>query len=352
MSACVATCWSERGESMKMYLAVVVGEQAPRARILVALCAMLPRVGVADDGAFVCDLRGTERLLGVPIRVARNAISACGAAGGVTAAGGVGTTPFVARSAASRTPVGTVREIPAGGERAFLDALPLDALPLHPKVIAELALLGVRRIGELLALPPGDLGDRFGRSAAIAYALATGEIIEDVRGVAPRRRIRAKRTWDAPVDSRERLIFALRAAADELAEALRHDGLAAMRVRLVLEREEREEREVLLPLRLERSLLPPTGESAAIIRSLRWGLEEIPVLGQVTSATLEITAVEPARGRQIGLFAPDGAHAEEAIAVAQFLRTRLGAGVVLQPRIADADARLPERAAEWEEAVR
>ncbi len=331
---------------MKAYLAIVVGEQAPRTRILAALCAMLPRVGVADDGAFVCDLRGTERLLGVPVRIARNAISACSAAGGVTAAGGVGTTPFVARVAASRAPAGTVIEIPEGGERAFLDVLPLDVLPLQPKVIEELALLGVRRIGELLVLPAGDVSDRFGRSAAIAYALATGELIEDVRGVAPRRRIRAKRLWDDPVDSRERLIFALRAAADELAEALRHDGLAALRLRLVLEREE------LLPLRLERSLLPPSAQSAAIIRSLRWGLEELPTLGLVTSAALEITAVEPARGRQIGLFAPDGAHAEEAIAVAQFLRTRLGAGVVLQPRMVDADPRLPERAAEWEELVR
>lgn len=330
---------------MKAYLAVAVPERAPRARILAALCAMLPRVGVADDGAFVCDLRGTERLLGAPIRVARNAVSACGAAGQLPS-GGVGTTPFVARAAASRTPAGKVTEVPAGEERAFLDPLPLDVLPLDPKVVEELALLGVRRIGEFVALPRGSVTDRFGHATAIAYALATGELVEDVRGVAPRRRIRAKRTWDEPVDSRERLIFALRAAADELAEALRHDGLAALRIRLVLEREE------LLPLRLERSLLPPSGESTAIVRSLRWGLEEIPTLGLVTSAALEITAVEPARGRQIGLFAPDGAHAEEAIAVAQFLRTKLGASAVLQARVVDAEARLPERVAEWEEVVR
>src|SRR5439155_102264 len=223
---------------MKSYLAIAVPERAPRARILATLAAMLPRVGVADDGAFVCDLRGTERLLGTPIRVARNAVSACGASGGALISGGLGTTPFVARVAASRTAAGTVREIPAG------------------------------------------------------------------------------------------------------------DGRAALRIQLVLEREE------LLPLRLERSLLPPSAESAAIVRSLRWGLEEITTLGLVAAATLEITAVEPARGRQIGLFAPDGAHAEEAISVAQFLRTRLGASTVLQARVVDADPRLPERAAEWEEVVR
>ena len=330
---------------MKSYLAVAVPERAPRARILAALCAMLPRVGVADDGAFVCDLRGTERLLGAPLRVARNAISVCGASGGQSLSGGLGPTPFVARVAAARTAAGTVREIPAGGERAFLDPLPLDVLPLDPQVIEELALLGVRRVGEFLSLPGGAVSDRFGHAAAIAYALATGELVEDVRGVAPRRRIRVKRTWDEPVDSRERLIFALRAAADELAEALRHDGLAALRIRLALEREE------LLPLRLERSLLPPSAASAAIVRSLRWGLEENPTIGLVVSATIEITAVEPARGRQIGLFAPDGAHAEEAISVAQLLRNRLGASTVLRPRVVDAEARLPERAAEWDEVV-
>lgn len=331
---------------MRAFLAIAAGERAPRARILVTLGAMLPRVGVADDGAFVCDLRGTERLLGAPARVARNALSACAASGGVALAAGIGTTPFVARLAAARAATGTVREIAAGGERAFLDPLPLEVLPLGPKVREELELLGVRSVGELLALPRGAVGDRFGPGAALAHALATGEQLEDVRGVAPRRRIRAKRQWDAPLDSRERLVFALRAAADELAAALRHDGLAALRLRLVLEREE------LLPLQLERSLLPPAAESAALVRSLRWGLEELPALGLVVGATLEVTAVEPARGRQIGLFAPDGAHAEEAVAVAQFLRTKLGPGRVLEARLIDPDARLPERAAVFEEAVR
>ena len=36
----------------------------------------------------------------------------------------------------------------------------------------------------------------------------------------------------------------------------------------------------------------------------------------------------------------------------QFLRTKLGPSTVLQPRVVDAEARLPERAAEWEEVVR
>src|SRR5260221_12204127 len=186
---------------MKSYLAIAVPERAPRARILATLAAMLPRVGVADDGAFVCDLRGTERLLGTPIRVARNAVSACGASGGALISGGLGTTPFVARVAASRTAVGTVREIQAGDERAFLDPLPLDVLPLHPKVIEELALLGIRVIGDFVALPRGSVSDRFGHAAAIAHALATGKPVKERPGCAPRRATSPKPTAHDPCAS-------------------------------------------------------------------------------------------------------------------------------------------------------
>lgn len=335
---------------MKAYLALAVreGPDVPRARILAVLCAMLPRVGVADDGAFLCDLRGTERLLGPAERVARRAIAACAKIGIVPAAG-IATTPFIARLAAAATATGTVREVPPGDERAFTDPLPLTVLPLDPRVIVELELLGLPRVGDFQALPAGAVLDRFGSAAARVQALAGAGIEEDIRGIAPRRRIRARRRWDDPVDSRERLVFALRSAADEVAATLRADGLAALEIVVLLERDGRG------PLRLVRALLPPTAEAAAIIRSVRWGLEELPVaagIGAVSGAWLEVSVVEPARGRQVGLFAPDGARAEEAIAVAQFLRTRLGPGAVLEARVIDPAARLPERGAEWRELVR
>ena len=335
---------------MRAYLALAVPDapEVPRARLLATLCAMLPRVGVADDGAFVCDLRGTERLLGTPGRIARRAIDAC-ATTGVSPAAGVAVTPFIARLAARETAPGTVREIAAGAERPFTDPLLLTALPLDPRVVDELALLGLPRVGDFLALSAGAVLERFGAAAAQVQALATGRICEDVRGVAPRRRIRARRRWDEPIDSRERLVFALRAAADEVAAALRTDGLAALEIVVVLERDGRG------PVRLVRSLLPPTAEPAAIIRSVRWGLEELSDttdIGAVSGTWLEVSVVEPSRGRQVGLFAPDGARAEEAIAVAQFLRTRLGPGAVLEARVVDAQARLPERAARWRELVR
>ena len=310
---------------------------------LAALCAMLPRVGLLDRGIFACDLRGTARLLGEPGEVARRIVEACRRAGAPCAVG-IASAPFVARVVAERSPLGEVREA-AGDERAYLAPLPVAVLPLGAEMVEELALLGLRTIGAFAALQRGTVLDRFGHAAAAAHALAHGEDTATIHGIVPRRRIRARRRWDDPILSKEQLLFALRVTAEEIARSLAVDGMAALRVVLALERE------ATPPLRLERTLLPPTADPAGLLRSLRWALEEWRELGRVVGASLEAVEVEPLRGRQLGLFAPDGARREEALALAQHLRTRLGEGAVLRARVVDPDARLPEREAEWMEVV-
>jgi protein ImuB len=262
---------------------------------------------------------------------------------GARVSAGVAPTPFVARVVAERTPPGETRSVDDG--RAFLAPLPLEVLPVDPKVHEELRLLGLRRVGEFADLPRGAVFDRFGSAVARAHALARGEYGDKVRASAPPRRIRARRAWDDAMASREQLVFALRVVVDEIAQALARDGLAAMRLELRLDREGES------PLRIDRTVLPPTREPAALLRSLRWALEERPEIGLVAGCALEVTEVEAARGRQIGLFAPDGARDEEAIATARYLRAKLGRGVVLRARVADEAARLPERANEWVEVI-
>ncbi len=324
-------------------LAIVSSASAEvHARLLSTLHSVLPRVGVLDPGVFACDLAGTEELLGAPARVARRVIGRC-ARVGVQASAGIAPTPFVARVIAERTPAGEVRAVDDG--RAFLASLPLDVLPVDEKVREELRLLGLRIVGDFAELPRGAVFDRFGSAVARAHALARGEFGDMVRATAPPRRIRARRVWDDPIASHEQLVFALRVVVDEISTVLARDGLAALRLEMRLDREDAG------PLRIERSVLPPTREPTALLRSLRWALEERDQLGLVTGCALAVPEVEAARGRQIGLFAPDGARHEEAIATARYLRAKLGSGVVLRARVADANARLPERASEWVEVI-
>lgn len=316
---------------------------AARRRALDALRAALPRVGVLDHGVYACDLRGTRRLLGPPLEVARRIVALCERAGAGGAAG-VGPGSFVARVLAEQTPLGDASEL-AMDPRAFLGPLALATLPLDTCTLDELALMGIRDVAAFAALDRGAVLDRLGHGAAAAHALACGIDDLPVHGVPPRRRIRAGRRFDDAIGSTEQLVFALRALADMVAERLRADGLAALRLVLHAEREDAP------PLRLERVLLPPTADPTALVRSLRWALEEWSDLGRIEAAAIEALEVEPLRGRQLGLFAPDGAHVEEAVAVAQHLRGRLGAGAVLRARLQAPDARLPEREVEWTEVV-
>ncbi len=327
-----------------MIAAVIVRDASEtlHARVLITLRAMLPHVGVVMRGAYACDLAGTERVLGAPAHVARRIAERVGRLG-TPASVGVAATPFVARIAAERTAAGETRLVTDG--RDYLAPLPLSVLPIDATLVDELALLGLRSVGEFASLPRGAVFDRFGGGAARAHALARAEDEERLPAAPPPRRIRARRVWEEPMPSREQLVFALRTALDEVAAALAADGLAALRIAVRLEREDAG------PLRLERAILPPTREAAALLRSVRWALEERAHIGRVISCAVDVLEVEAARGRQIGLFAPDGARHEEAIASARYLRERLGPGRVLRARVADADARLPERAAEWEEAI-
>ncbi len=340
-----------------MIAAVAVREVAERTVALVAcLRAVAPRVRVEDAGLFVCDLAGLE---GSPLTHGRRLVTATARAG-CSASAGIAPTAFVARILALRTLPPAVRVVDDGV--AFLAPLPLATLPLEGRLVDDLRLLGLRRIHEFVALPRGAVLDRFGRAAAHVHALAAGEEPLAEGWDAPPRPIRARRAFEHVVPDAERLVFLLRALADEGAAALDADGLAALRLRLTLAREgaagmlgsdgstaalERGPG----PLSLVRTILPPSRDAGALLRSLRWALEERPGLGGVSGAVLEVAAVEPARGRQIGLFAPDGARREEALAVARHLRARLGAGTVLRARVANADARLPERAAAWDEVV-
>lgn len=353
-------------------LAVVAREasQSAHRRLHESLAALLPAVAVLERGAFAADLRGTRRLLGTPDRVAERALQRAHELG-LRCSAGIARTPFVARALAAATPEGAWRLVRPEEERPFLEALPLEALPLDPLVLEELRLLGLRRTGDFAALPRAHVFDRFGRAAARAHALACGEDPEPLALTRPGERIVSRIACEAPIEAVEPLVFALRTTVERLSERLRARGLAVLVLGARLEREDtaptrppspandgvdvtvsgraRGSPGPAHPLRFERVVLPPASAADALLRSLRWALEERRDLGRVLGIEIEALATEPVRGRQLGLFAPDGARHEDAVAVAAHLRARHGAERVVRARVVAADARLPERHALFEE---
>jgi len=151
------------------------------------LIRSLEDAGFAVDpaalGVAYFETRGVERLYGGLDGALRRALAAVGP--NWDARIGVAGRRFAALAAASVARGGqllVVRDEEVGN---FLAPLPLDLLPLEPQRSAELAALGVRRLGQLAGLPGGAVAERLGPDGRRAWSLARGGAAARVRGRRP-----------------------------------------------------------------------------------------------------------------------------------------------------------------------
>src|SRR5258708_23970690 len=85
---------------------------------------------------------------------------------------GIASGKFLAKLAAERATLETVEVVPVGDGCAFLAPLPVELLPLPPKAIDRLRLLGIATVGDFAALPSSDLQASFGRHAIRSHQIA------------------------------------------------------------------------------------------------------------------------------------------------------------------------------------
>ncbi len=144
-------------------------------RLLVRLESVGAAVEPERPGLVCFEARGLERLYGG----VEGVIAACRRALCVPARYGVAPSRFAAMAAASkaraRRPV--IVEHSQERARAFLAPLPVALLRARPALAdlpEALERLGVRTLGELAALPPTAIADRFGAAGLHALELASG----------------------------------------------------------------------------------------------------------------------------------------------------------------------------------
>ena len=102
------------------------------------------------------------------------------------------------------------RIIPPGEAPAFLDDLPIDALPISHDMQRRLRLLGLRRVGDLAQLPAGAVAAQFGAEGARAWELAHGQDRSPVVPYRPPRSLSERLAFPSPVIATEQLIAATR----------------------------------------------------------------------------------------------------------------------------------------------
>jgi protein ImuB len=327
---------------------LVAVESAPmeEARLLERLCdwcsRFTPLAALDCADGLMLDISGVAHLFGgeeALIEDCRDRL----AAQGFTVAAGVGGNPLAAWALArfSRVKIAPDPLSDKAFAKLFHD-LPLAALGLDDKTVADLARAGLRRIGDIALRPRAPIAARFGPMPIARLDALKGL---ERSSIAPRFRppdFCAERRFASPVQTFQAIEATLCKLADDLVVLLERQAKGARRIELELYRVDGDVR------RIRVGASRPLNEARAIVRLIAERLasrdeEPIDAGYGVDLMRLACLAAEPLAPSQAEL---ERAHeAERARALAELLdrlSARLGARAVTRRELIE--AHLPEQA--------
>ena len=296
-----------------------------------ALYDLAPTVEVRVEGVAWLDVSGVVSA-GESIREARRRLRA---ATGREPRLGLAAGPFSARLAAARARPGRLVQVDRA--RTFLAPLSSHELPLDAEQLERLDLLGLRTLGAVAAIGPRELESQLGRDGRHAVLLARGLEPDQLTPWRPPLFTAAHRQFAEPVEDREALLFVSRALCGDLAEelGLRGAGAKQVRVRLMFESADLEQRETLV-----RHPLSSAAELFGLIGS--W-IKEWQPRAPITELWIELPVLEGAGRRQLRLWAGGDGNSEEVSAALERLQERWGDDMVRKPRPALLSSPLPSQ---------
>jgi DNA polymerase-4 len=184
------------------------------------------------DEAFL-DVRGCEGLFGPGPAIARQIKERIRTETGLTASVGVATNKFLAKLASDLRKPDALVVIEPDQVRDVLDPLPVGKLwGVGGKGEKRLHSLGIRTIGQLVALPEQVVVDHWGESGRHLWHLAHGRDGRDVVPDSEARSLSTETTFARDIGKREVLRAWLLDLVEELGERLRRAGVRGRTVDL------------------------------------------------------------------------------------------------------------------------
>ncbi|SDN03838.1 protein ImuB [Methylobacterium phyllostachyos] len=327
------------GVPLRVYPAEPAADRDALLRLCRWACRYAPVVAPfgpaeASDGLYI-DVAGASHLCGGEARLVDDL------------AGRLARADIPARIALADTPGGAFAlarhggadriVVPPGGAAGALRDLPVEALRLDPGAVAGLKRLGLRRIGELDALPRGPLARRFGAALLLRLDQALARRPEPLAPLTEAAEYAAARGFLDPIGRQSDIVRTARDLMAEMAPRLERDGLGACALRLALHRVDGVVR--ALDLGLSRPERDPERVAALVsLRLDRLGRALDAGFGFETVAlAVTVTGAMPARQTDLGA----GSAGDGVGFLADALAQRLGRALLrLEPRA----SHLPERA--------
>ena len=327
-------------------LVAVEAEPAEEARLLERLCDWCSRFTplAALDGrdGLMLDISGVAHLFEGEAALVEEGLKRL-AAFGISAAAGVAGNPRAAWALA-RFSAQTIAPEDLS-DKAFAKLfhdLPLAALGLDEKTVADMARAGLRRIGDIALRPRAPITARFGTTPMARLDALKGLERASIAPRFPPPDFCAERRFASPVQTVEAIEATLRKLADDLVVLLERQAKGARRIELSLYRVDGDVRRIRVgagrPLNEARALLRLFAERFASPDE-----DAIDAGFGVDLVRLSCLAAEPLAPSQVQL---ERAHeAERARALADLidrLSARLGARAVTRRELVE--AHLPEQA--------
>jgi protein ImuB len=197
-------------------------------QVLAAVTRFCPKVEAVEPGVCAFGARGPARYFGGEQALAEKIIAAV-ADLGLQPKVGVADGLFAARLAAQGPRQVTV--IPPGGSAEFLARHPVNVLE-DQDLAGLLTRLGLRTLGDLAALPFGDVAGRFGATGEAAHRLASGQGRTPLAARPPAEDLSVAQEFDPPEALAEPVVFAAKALAERMHEGLAARGLTCVRVQV------------------------------------------------------------------------------------------------------------------------
>ncbi|RLK47365.1 Y-family DNA polymerase [Microbacterium telephonicum] len=304
-----------------------VRDQRAFAPVIAAVEEAAPRVQLIQPGLVALHAKGPARYYGGEAAAATVLSGVVAALGIDDVRVGVADGTFTAEQAAR---VGTraadpVRVVPAGGAAAFL--APLSVSVLEDETVGLFARLGVQTLGQVAALGPDRLRERFGARGTRLHALASGHDPRPVTARTPPPELHREVSFEPSVALADQVAFGVRVPAEEFTARLGALDLVCTELRVVLTGEHGE--------RTDRVWLHPDAfDAAAVVDRVRWQLAEQGGAGlrsAVARVRIEPAGVDAAAHHTARLF---GSGPEERVHhVLSRVQAMLGHQGVLVPEV-------------------
>jgi nucleotidyltransferase/DNA polymerase involved in DNA repair len=268
---------------------------------------------------------------------------------------GLGSNKFVAWVAAGLASAGAVvdgelppRLVKPGSERSFLASLAIgDCLPGMPDLCHRLRLFGLRRLGDLAAMPLAAVQAQFGREGLEALKLARGEDSRRLQPWEPPQRIEEQSRLDPAVDNITPLLFVARGLVDRMGERLMEGGYAVTTVRLRLEMDDPHE----APIEAQLKLRSPMSTGEELWTPVSQLLQRQAMTAPVGRIGLRVSGFCPAQSRQVDLLTRADARLEDITRQLHMIADAYGAELIQMPRLAPVAPVIDERRHHWTDAA-